>query len=122
MNNNSPSDKYELENSNAFLAALSFIAGLVLGALAGAVTALLIAPQSGKKTRLQIRRKGKGLRKQTAEAVKDGVDQLRDIASEATTSIHEQAENLQQRGQKIVDQQMERWSPVVEAGITAAKD
>lgn len=35
----------------------AFLAGFVLGGLAGAFTALLLAPQSGEETRTQIRDK-----------------------------------------------------------------
>lgn len=122
MDNNNSNAKYGVENSKGFVAAQSFLTGLLLGTLAGSLATFLMAPQSGKKTRLQILQKGKALRKQTAEAVDDGVDQLRDKAREVSTSIHEHAEELQQQGQQIIDQQKDRWSPVVEAGTTALKN
>lgn len=122
MDNDSSTAKYDVESSNGFPAPLSFLTGFLLGALAGSLVTVLMAPQSGKKTRLQLRRKGKELRQQTAEVVEGGVDQVRDKAREVSTSIHEHAEELQQRGQQIVEQQKERWSPVVEAGITAVQD
>lgn len=111
----------EVDNLNGFLAGLMFIAGLLLGGLIGAGTMLLLAPQSGKKTRRQIRRKGRNLRLQTADAVDDGVAQVRSKAHDISTSIHDHAEDLQQRGQDVVDHQKERWTPLVDAGKTAVK-
>jgi gas vesicle protein len=113
MNKNS--NENEVNNFNGFLAGLMFIAGLLFGGLVGAGTMFLLAPQSGKKTRLQIRRKGRNLRLQTADAIDDGVAQVRGKAHDISTSIHDQAEDLQQRGQDVVDHQKERWTPLVNA-------
>jgi gas vesicle protein len=121
MNNKSDENENEGNNSNGFLAGLMLVIGLLLGGLVGAGTMLLLAPQSGKKTRLQIQRKGRDLRVQTADAVDDGVNQVRIKVRDISTSIHDQAEDLQQHGQEVVDQQKERWSPVVEAGVTAVQ-
>jgi gas vesicle protein len=107
----------ESENSNPG----GFIAGMLLGGLAGAGAMLLLAPQAGKKTRNDIQQQGRKLREQTAETIEDGVKQVRDKAHQVTTSIHDQADALQQRGQDVVDQQKERWGPVVEAGKTTVR-
>ncbi|MFZ0546187.1 MAG: YtxH domain-containing protein [Candidatus Promineifilaceae bacterium] len=119
MNNSNDEYEYDVNQSSGFLAGLVFLAGLLFGGLIGAGTMLLLAPQSGKKTRLQIQRKGRDLRVQTADAVDSGVAQVRTKARDISTSIHDHAEDLQQGGQDAVDQQKERWGPVVEAGITA---
>jgi gas vesicle protein len=87
--------------------------------LAGAGAMLLPAPQSDKKTRAKIERKGWKLGKQTTKTIDAGVDQVRAKAHEVTSSIQEQVEDLQQRGQDVVDGQRERWAPVVKAGKTA---
>jgi len=50
---------------------------LLLGSLIGAGVMLLLAPQSGKKTRRQLRRRGRDLREQTTGAVDDTVAQVR---------------------------------------------
>ena len=48
------------------LAGSLFLGGLLLGSVAGAGAMLLMAPQSGKKTRRQIQRKGRKMRKRNS--------------------------------------------------------
>lgn len=93
--------------------------GALVGALAGALAMLLMAPQSGKKTRATIEKKGKQLRQQAAETIEEGVDQVRTKANAVSAKVHKQVEELQQMGHDAVEQQKERWAPVVEAGKTA---
>ncbi|MDT8306908.1 MAG: YtxH domain-containing protein [Anaerolineae bacterium] len=107
-------EEYDARYVTAVLGGLLFLAGILLGALAGAAAMLLLAPQSGKKTRRQIRRKGKALRKQTAGTIEDGVAQVRATAHDVTGSIHEQTEALQQRGEDILEAGKERLATVVE--------
>lgn len=120
--NNNYEEKYEADDSSGFIAGLSLVIGLLLGGLAGAGVMLLMAPQSGKKTRAKIQRKGQEMRNQTTSAVDEAVAQVRSTARQVSTSIHDQGEALQQRGQDVVDHQRERWSPVVEAGKTAVNN
>jgi gas vesicle protein len=97
----------------------SFFAGLLLGGLAGAGAMLLLAPQSGKRTRAKIQLKGIELRDQTAEAVEDAAAQARVTARQITTDVREKAEELQQRGQDIFDEQKARVSAAIGAGKAA---
>ncbi len=97
----------------------SFIAGLLVGGLAGAVTLLLLAPQSGKKTRSQIQQKSIELREQTTEAVEDALKQAGAKARQITADVREKADELEQRGQAVVDEQKEHWSELVQAGKAA---
>jgi gas vesicle protein len=103
-------------NLSGFLAGLMLFAGLLMGSLIGAGVMLLLAPQSGKKTRRQIWRKGRDLREQVTDAVDDTVVQVRAKARQVTTNIRDQGEALQQRGQDMVDEGKKRWDAVVEAG------
>ncbi len=98
-----------------------FLAGLLLGGLAGAGAMLMLAPQSGKNTRTQIQEKSIELRDQTVKTVEDTVAQVRTKANQITTNLHKQAEDIQQRGQELLDEQKDRWSPVVEAGKIAVQ-
>jgi gas vesicle protein len=121
MNTNNHEEKDEVYHLDLFLAGFLFLGGLLLGNLTGAGAMLLLAPQSGKKTRKQIRRKGRKVRKQTARKIEHEAEQVRDKAHQVTTRIHEQVEDLQQHSQDVVDGQKDRWEPVVEAGITAVQ-
>ncbi|GIK55528.1 MAG: hypothetical protein BroJett015_11910 [Chloroflexota bacterium] len=112
MDSNNEEAEHEAYDLNRFLAGLVFLAGLLFGGLVGAGVMLLLAPQSGKKTRRQIWRKGRDLREQATDAVEDTVAQVR-------ASIHEQTEMLQQRGQDALDEGKERFATVVEAGKAA---
>lgn len=98
-----------------------FLAGLLIGGLAGAGAMLLLAPQSGKSTRTQIQEKSIELRDQTMKSMEDTITQVRGKANQITSNLSKQAEELQQRGQEMLDKQKERWSPVVEAGKTAVQ-
>ncbi len=102
--------KQDNNQSSGFLAGFLFLSGLLLGSIVGAGAMLLLAPRSGKKTRKQIQRRGRKMRKQTAKTVKDKAEQVQDKAHQVTTSI-----------QDVVDDQTERWEPVIEAGKTAVQ-
>jgi gas vesicle protein len=106
-------------NVQGFLAALMFVAGLTLGSVISAVVMLLAAPQSGKKTRRQIWRKGKDLRHQASDAADDTVAQVRAKTRQVSDRIHDQAEALQERGQEVVAHQKERWATVVKTAEKA---
>ncbi len=96
------------EHESEMAGAGGFLAGLVVGGLAGAGTALLLAPESGKKTRSDIRQKGMELRDQTVETVENTVADARDKARQITTPARKQAKEIQQRGQELLEQQQDR--------------
>ena len=121
MNNKKHKNKQDVTQISGFLAGFLFLGGLLLGSVAGAGVMLLMAPQSGKKTRKQLLRKGQKVRKQTAKTVKHKVEQVQDKANQVSTSIHEQVEDLQERAQDVIDDQKVRWEPVVKAGKTAVQ-
>jgi gas vesicle protein len=75
------------QNANA-----SFVAGLVTGSLIGASLALLLAPQSGEKTRGQIRDKSLALK-----------DEARDGLSEAGQQAQGQVSAWQEKGQAVTE-------------------
>jgi gas vesicle protein len=92
-----------------------FLAGLLAGGLVGIVTMLLLAPQSGKKTRDQIQLKGIELRDQATETAKGAVAQVRQTTQQITGDVREKAEELQQRGHDLLNEQRERLSTFVES-------
>ena len=110
MNDKKHEDKQDNNQLSGFLAGFLFLGGLLLGSVAGAGAMLLTAPQSGKKTRKQLQRKARKMQKQTAKTVKHKAEQVYDKAHQVTTTI-----------QDVVDDQTERWEPVIEAGKTAVQ-
>lgn len=100
----------------------AFLAGLLLGSLAGAGAMLLLAPQSGKHTRARIQQKGVELRDQTAESVDHAVAQAGIKAREISTGVREKAEDLQARSQELLGEQRDRFTSAVAEAKTAVKE
>ena len=91
---------------------LGVLRGMLIGALAGAAAALLLAPQSGKDTRRQIQEKGIELRDRTTEMVDDTMAKVRTNANKITM-------NLKDRGQEVAVEQLENVSEAAQAGKKA---
>ena len=87
-----------------------FLVGLLVGGLTGAGAMLLLAPQSGKETRAQIQQKSIELRDQTVKSVEGAVAQARGKARQITRDVREQAGELQQRGEAMLDEQRDHLS------------
>jgi len=109
----------ELEQGSTASHPGGFLAGLLLGGLAGAGAALLLAPHSGKRTRADIQHKSIELRDQATESVEDAVDQVRAKAHHIESSVRKEAKGLEHRGQEMLDEQVERVSAAV-ADVKAA--
>jgi len=60
---------------------------LLIGGLTGALVMLLVAPQSGKRTRAKLRRQGAEWREQAADTMDDAVTQARDKARQITHDV-----------------------------------
>lgn len=101
--------------------AKGFLTGALIGGLIGAGTMLMLAPQSGKATRAKIQHAGVELRDQTVAGIEDAVAQTRAKAGQMKADVRVKANELQQRGQDMIDEQKERWTPVVEAGQKAVQ-
>lgn len=65
----------------------SLFIGLLAGALAGVVTTLLLAPQSGEETRTQIREKGTELKDKAETTYADLQERLDSTATELRTEV-----------------------------------
>lgn len=102
-------------NNNVF----GVFMALLVGGLAGAVTMLLMAPQSGKDTRLQIRKKGVELRDQTSKILGDTMSQVRSSANKISVSGRLKAEELLHQGQTLAVEQLDHVSEAAEAGKKA---
>jgi gas vesicle protein len=91
---------------------LGVLVGMLIGGLAGAVTMLLLAPQSGKDTREQLQKKGFELRDRTTGMVEDTMAQVRSKANKITVG-------LKDRGQKLAVEQLDHVSEAAQAGKKA---
>lgn len=98
---------------------LGVLAGMLIGGLAGAVTMLLLAPQSGKDTRTQLREKGIELRDHTTGMVEDTMAQVRSNADKITAGGRERAKELLQKGEELVIEQLDHVSEAAKAGKKA---
>jgi len=97
----------EVEHKDAGSNATSAIAGLVIGGLAGAGAALLLAPQSGKETRAQIQEKTIEIRDRAAESVDDAVAQVKSKTHEISDGVRGKAKELQHQGQDLLTDQVD---------------
>jgi gas vesicle protein len=82
---------------------------------------LLLAPQSGKRTRAKIQQTGIELRDQTNDAVEDAMAQAGIKARQIRTGASKQVKVLEQQGQAVIDESKKRLSTIVEAGKTTVK-
>ncbi|MGB8983720.1 MAG: YtxH domain-containing protein [Anaerolineales bacterium] len=98
--------KYHTNNT------VGVLIGMLIGGLAGAATMLLLAPQSGKDTRLQIQKKGIELRDRTTELVEDAVAQVRTKANQITMDV-------KNYGQEMAVEQLDHVSEAAQAGKKA---
>lgn len=113
MNNENQEYTYPTNNI------LNVLMGMLVGGLAGAVTMLLLAPQSGKDTRIQLQKKGIELRDRTTELVEDTMTQVRSGANRITSGGREKAKELLQQGQALVVEQLDHVSEAAQAGKKA---
>jgi len=99
-----------------------FLGGLLVGGLAGAGAMLMLAPQSGKRSRAKIQQKSIVLRDQASEAVEDALEQARAKVHQVKVDVRKDARKLRHRGKEILDEQVERISTAVEAEKEAILD
>ena len=92
--------------------AATFIAGLTIGALIGTVAAILLAPQSGQRTRKQIARKAGDLSDEAAEKVKD----IRSEAGRIAERTRSDARRIAREAREQLDATGERLTEAIEQG------
>ena len=103
-------DKNGQDHGNGIDHARRFLAGLLAGGLAGAGAMLMLAPQSGEKTRTEIKDKGLELRDEAAEGL-----------TEAGQRIQEQAVAWQERGKGVTEALSLSKDSIVQA-VSESKD
>ena len=94
----------------------AFLIGFIVGGLTGAVTALLLAPQSGEQTRTLIKEKSFELRDKASETIDEAYAQAEAAAIEARARFDElakttksKADELQQKGQVLLEEQKAKF-------------
>ena len=91
-------------------------AALLIGGLAGAGAMFLLAPRSGKETRVRLQQKSIELRDRTTESVDEAVAQIKFRTREITADVRGKAEELQQQGQELLAKQLEQVAAAAETG------
>ena len=72
--------------------------GWLIGGLTGALAMLLLAPQSGKKTRAKLKRQSRQLREQAAGTMEDALASAQAKARQVTHDVTDKAEELSRAG------------------------
>lgn len=103
-------------NSRHFL---SVLVGMLIGSLAGALTMLFIAPQSGKATRILIQEKGIHLRDQVSDMMEVAIAQVSKDRKKITMEGQKKAGEIFHSGQALVVEQLEHVSEAALAGKKA---
>ena len=86
----------------------TFLSGLLIGGLAGAVAMLFMAPQSGRDTRLQIRNKGMLIRDRVAETADEARQRAGEMAGQARERATEMAAQARERAGEVAGQAREK--------------
>ena len=94
---------------------LGVLAGILIGGLVGAVTMLLLAPQSGKDTRRQIREKSIELRDRTSEMMEDTMAQVRTNTNKLTMGVRDYSKEM-------AVEQLDNVSEAAQAGKKAIQN
>ena len=100
----------------------SVLAGLLIGGLVGAGTALLFAPQAGEKTRTELQHGALELRDRTSETVKDTITQAKSKANQIKAEVQIKAGEIQHQGKDLLAKQLDRVEKAAVAGKNAIKE
>lgn len=91
---------------------VTFITGLTIGTLIGAASALLLAPQSGKRTRRDLARRAERLSDEASERLSEARAEAGRVAERTRSETRRFAQDARRK----VDETGERLSEVVEQG------
>lgn len=97
------------------------LAGLMIGGLVGVASMLLLAPQSGRRTREEIREGALDIRDRTTDTMKHAVLQARSRARHLATDVSDKVNDLQNQGKDIAIDQLDRVSRAAQVGKKAVQ-
>lgn len=93
----------------------AFLVGFIVGGLAGAVAALLLAPQSGEETRAVIKERSIELRDRAAAEAEDAWKRAEEAAKEARQRADELAQQAVSQGEEITIKAREKGKELAES-------
>lgn len=97
------------------------LAGLMIGGLVGAGTMLLLAPQSGRRTREEIQAGAVDMKDRATDSVQGAVYQARSRAQQLASNVRDTASDLQNQGKDIAIDQLDRVASAAQAGKKALR-
>jgi gas vesicle protein len=86
----------------------SFVSFFAIGSIVGAGIALLMAPQSGERTRSFIRNKGEEWKGKAIEVAEGSRKQIEQTVEDLTSQTKDRLSTLKDKGQQIAEDQKER--------------
>jgi gas vesicle protein len=99
----------------------AFLVGLIAGGVAGAVAALLLAPQSGEETRAIIKERSIELRDKAGAEAEEAWRRAEAVAIDARKRADELARQAMAQGEEISLKARERGKELVESVKETAK-
>jgi len=81
----------------------AFLIGFVVGGLVGAVTALLLAPQSGEETRTLLKEKSIELRDKASQTAEEALARAEAAAAEARANYEKLAQDVKARSGEVIE-------------------
>ncbi len=92
----------EEDGGDEAFGAAEFVSGLVIGVAAGAMVALLFAPQAGVRTRRKLGRRARHLRDQAEDRLHDSSRDLRKQVRRGRRKIKGKIDRATKRTKKVV--------------------
>ena len=100
----------------------AFFVGFIVGGVTGAITSLLLAPQSGEETRTMIKDRAIEIRDQASTSVEETIARAEKAAQDAVKRAEElleqarkRASELAEKGQVLLEEGKDKFSKTVKS-------
>lgn len=103
----------------------SFLKGLLIGGLIGAVLSVLYAPKSGKETREELKKKTDEWIAKTKEGYEYTVEHLKEVETAAKHKVEDMEEKVSgiaEHGIGVFQDTKNRFKKAIEAGVETYKN